>query len=105
MARQTRPTKSTNKTKSKPSSTPTQTVEASTASQASRGSQRIRAKNYTTDEAEALVKVCSKFHTIINKNSSSEGDKKLKEKAWNQIKSDFDKHCRSQGIYVSHIYV
>lgn len=41
------------------------------------------------------------MHIIINKNSNSETDKKLKTKAWNSIKKTFDTQCRVDGVYVS----
>lgn len=70
-------------------------------SQTSEVSQRSRAKNYSKEECEILVNICNKAHTIINKNSNSEADKKLKANAWTSIKTEFDTQCRAEGIYVS----
>lgn len=62
---------------------------------------RPRAKNYTGEESRAIVKCCEKYKLIINKNSSSQSDIHQKERAWEAIKNDFDRYCKSQGFYVS----
>lgn len=62
---------------------------------------KSRSKNYSADESAALIKCCDVFHAIINKNSNHDKDKKQKEAAWQQIKSNFIEYCKSQGIYVS----
>lgn len=64
-------------------------------------SKRNRAKKYTKEENDLLVKVCARFNGIINKNSSSDADKKVKVKTWESIKRTFDACCRTEGIYVS----
>lgn len=69
-------------------------------SQSSQNS-KFRAKNYSADECQALIKCCDKFHPIITKNSSRDKDKQEKQQAWETIKSDYDHYCKSQGIYVS----
>lgn len=69
-------------------------------SQNSQG-QKLRARNYTAEESEALIRCSEKYHAIISKNTGRDKDKKEKIQAWNKIKSDFDQYCQSQGIYVS----
>lgn len=64
---------------------------------------KTRAKNYSAEECQALIKCCDKFHTIITKNSNSDKDKNEKQQAWDKIKNDFDIYCKSHGIYVSNI--
>lgn len=71
-------------------------------SQSSQNS-KTRAKNYSAEECQALIKCCDKFHTIITKNSNSDKDKQEKQQVWDKIKNDFDEYCKSQGIYVSSI--
>lgn len=67
-------------------------------------SQRTRAKKYSKEESDALLVMCSEFHSIINKNSNSDADKKIKGKAWATIKHKFDAYCQTEGIYVSIMY-
>lgn len=62
---------------------------------------KIRSKNYSAEECEAIIKCCDKFHPIISKNSSRDKDKQEKQQAWEKIKRDFDDYCQSQGICVS----
>lgn len=70
-------------------------------SQPSNFSKRNRSKNYTKEETDMLVKVCADFHGIISKNSSSDADKKIKDKTWETIKQRFDARCKAEAIYVS----
>lgn len=70
-------------------------------SQQSNGSQRGRAKRYSKDEVEMLLKICADYHGILSKNSNSDADKKTKAKAWEKIKRTFDERCRSEAIYVN----
>lgn len=62
---------------------------------------KSRAKNYSAEECEALIKCCEKFHSVITLNSSRDTDKTEKKAAWKLIKRDFNEYCKSQGIYVS----
>lgn len=73
-------------------------------SQSSQLTQRSRAKKYTKDETDALLQICNGFHAIINKNSNSDADRKIKATTWERIKTDFDTYCKSQGIYVSSFF-
>lgn len=82
-----------------------QTEQNTQFSDASPISQRTRAKKYTKDETDALLMFCAEFHGIINKNSSSEADRKIKSNAWETIKRKFDEHCQLEGIYVSILFV
>lgn len=75
-----------------------QVLEDSQQSIVSRASQRNRAKKYSKAETDTLLKICAGFHGIINKNSNSDADRKIKTKAWEKIKQSFDSYCRSQGI-------
>lgn len=62
---------------------------------------KSRAKNYSAEESAALIRICDKYHVIINKNSSSDKDKQQKQKAWQSVKTEFDIYCRAEAIYVS----
>lgn len=70
-------------------------------SQVSKCSQRSRAKKYTKEESDLLVKICSEFRKIIDINSNSTADVKNKKGAWERIKQKFDARCRAEAIYVS----
>lgn len=69
--------------------------------QTSQVSQRNRSKNYSKEECDILVYLCTKFALTINKNSNSEADKKLKTAAWAKIKLKFDEQCEAEGLEVS----
>lgn len=62
---------------------------------------RIRAKKYTQNECDTLLRTCNRFHTIINMNSNRDSDRIKKENAWKNIKRQFDQRCKADGIYVS----
>lgn len=64
-------------------------------------SQKIKGKNYSREEQEALLRCSEKFHAIISKNSSHDKVTAQKQRAWENIKISFDEYCKSQGIYVS----
>lgn len=66
-------------------------------------SSNTRSKKYTTNECEVLMKLCEKFHAVINKNSNRDEDKKQKTKAWETIKKGFDFCCKADGMFVSTI--
>lgn len=74
-------------------------------SESTQCSQRSRAKKYTKEETDMLVKICADFHGIINKNSNSTADIKQKTKAWQHIKRTFDKRCKSEAIFVSFFHM
>lgn len=62
---------------------------------------KIKTKNYSQAEQEALSRCTEKFHAIISKNSNHDKDKAEKQRAWENIKISFDNYCKSEGIYVS----
>lgn len=70
----------------------------------SQNTQKTRAKNYSVEESEALVKCCDKYFTIIKLNSNSDKQKQQKRAAWDAIKREFDTYLKSQGFYVSEIW-
>lgn len=71
-------------------------------SQNTQCSQRSRrAKRYSKDESNMLVKVCADFHSIISQNSNRDADVEKKAKVWEMIKRKFDACCRAEAIYVS----
>lgn len=70
-------------------------------SQNSQSSNRNRAKNYSKDECEILVKICADYTGILNKNSNKDSDVKIKQKTWEKIKDAFDTRCHAEAIYVS----
>lgn len=69
-------------------------------SQNSQSSNRNRAKNYSKDECEMLVKICADYTGILNKNSNKDSDVKIKQKTWEKIKEAFDTRCHAEAIYV-----
>lgn len=62
---------------------------------------KLKAKNYSKEEAIALERCTERFHAVISKNSNHDKDKEEKQRAWESIKISFDEYCKSQGIYVS----
>lgn len=65
---------------------------------------RSRTKNYTPFECETLLKICDQYHTVINKNSNRDIDRKNKESAWQTIKNEFDERCKADGQFVSFLF-
>lgn len=62
---------------------------------------RVRSKNYSATECEILLKICDKYHSIINKNSSRDKDKIEKTKTWAKITKEHNFDCRAEGIVSS----
>lgn len=83
------------------SSSSLHSVQHSQSTQMSKVSRRSRAKKYTQAETEALLQICDEFHRIINSNSNTDTERKIKASTWETIKEKFDTYCKSQGIYVS----
>lgn len=101
MASKKTTTRSRSKSTHQRDTTLSQSAPALPATQTEEASHRSRAKNYSKEECEILVHLCSKAHTIIDKNSNSEADRKLKDDTWIRIKAEFDTQCRVDGVYVS----
>lgn len=79
---------------------PSSTHSIELSSRNSQCSQRNRARKYTKEECEMLVKICDGFFGILSKNSNRDADVKIKKKTWETIKRTFDVRCRAEAIYV-----
>lgn len=88
-----------NQNKKSESSDSSKEIQNSQSSQLSQKS-RKRSKNYSKEETETLLKICTGYHSTISKNSNSDTDQQLKAKAWEAIKREFELHFRSQAIQV-----
>lgn len=62
---------------------------------------RVRSKNYSWVECDILMKICDKYISIINKNSSRDKDKIEKSKTWAKITKEYNLDCRAEGIVSS----
>lgn len=62
---------------------------------------KSRSKNFSENEIKIFLSACDKFHDIINKNSSRDADKVAKVKAWESIKTGFERYCKADGFFVS----